>query len=142
MVNDMVRLTWPCQFPAYSSRIDSVKVSHLILCPLCCPQLDLVEAVNPCNVFDTRQSVGLATSARTTWDETTFEGAAHLFKQGLQRGETGGQKADGDFGRRPEGWRGIGVGTAFWRMEEDWTMLVFALSSGYHQLLSKRRTQC
>lgn len=33
--------------------------------------------------------------------------------QRLQGRKTGCQEADGDFGRRPEGWRGISIGSAF-----------------------------
>ena len=42
-----------------------------------------------------------------------FYGTAYLCEQRLQWGKTGCQKANGDFGCRPEGWRGISIGSAF-----------------------------
>ena len=112
VVYDMVRFTCYCLITRMIFHFVSVEVSHLILPPLCCPHLHLVEAVNLRNVFDTRQSFGLSAPARTKRNKTTLYVAANLFKQRLQRGKTGCQKADGDFGRRPEGWRGISICTA------------------------------
>lgn len=45
--------------------LDSVVVTHFILCPLCCLHLHLVEAMDLRNIFDTRQSLGLSALPRT-----------------------------------------------------------------------------